>query len=64
MVPAVGAIVPPLIPPMPPMETGVVPIIPSITPSDASAAIAVAIPADEVIPSAIASWDMAASAIP
>ncbi len=67
VVPAVVCIMVPLpiIPPMPPIEMDVEPIIPFIVPSEASFIIEVTIPDDDVvIPTVFAYWDIAAMAIP
>jgi hypothetical protein len=66
LVPALACIVdPPIIPPpIPPIETELVPIIPFITPSDASLIKAVNMPEELVIPIAWAYCDIAAMDIP
>ena len=46
------------------MAMGAVPIMPSITPSEASSIIAVTTPDEFGIPMFIAYWDIAAMAIP
>lgn len=65
-VPALADIMePPIMPPIPAMEMGVDPIIPFITPSDASSAIAVTIAeVGPVIPIVLAYCEMAAIDIP
>ncbi len=63
VVPAVACIiVPPIIPP--PMVREDVPILPSMTPSEASSIMAVTTPEEEGIPMVFAYWDMAALAMP
>src|SRR5574337_352759 len=63
LVPAVVVIMelPPVIPPI---MTGVLPIMPFMTPSDASFIMAVIMLDEEVIPMSFADWDMAAIAMP
>ncbi len=62
-VPAVACIIVPAVIP-PPMAMTVAPILPSITPSEASSAMAVTMPDELGIPMDCAYWDMAAIAIP
>jgi len=65
LVPAVDSILPPpIIPPIPLMEIGVPPIMPSMTPSDASFIMAVTIPEEDGIPKFAAYCDIAAIAMP
>jgi hypothetical protein len=65
-VPAVDCIMPPpIIPPMPAIEMPVDPIMPFMTPSEASSIMAVTSPEEDVImPTPLAYSDMAARVIP
>lgn len=65
VVPAVGDMLPPIMPPIPDIEMAVEPIMPFMTPSDASFIMAVTTPEDDVvIPMLFAYSDMAAMQIP
>ena len=64
VVPPVGCMLPPIIPPMPLIETGDEPIIPFMTPSAPSFIMAVTIPEDDVMPIVLAYSDIAAMAMP